>query len=160
MSRLLTLLAAVAAVLIGGFRPDSASWRSGSAGAKADDAAHAWAAANGYRVESSEALDNSATYVLYRVARPDACDLIVAPLGNPDEILPLLQNLLSAEVPGDRRLLLTTLQDMPETALGVHYRRLRSRLVEHRGAQPVMLLGDVRCMSGKTGEPLSPWPAQ
>jgi hypothetical protein len=158
MSRVLTLLAAVVAVLIGGLRPDSVAWRGGSPGSKTDDAAHAWAAANGYRFESSETLDNSATYVLYRVTRPGGCHLIVAPLGNPDEILPLLQNLLSAEIPGERRLLLTTLQDMPETALGVHYRRLRSRLVEHRGAQPVMLLGDARCMFGEAGGPLSPWP--
>lgn len=160
MSRLLTLLAAVAAVLIGGLRPDSAAWGGRSAGAKTHDAATIWASSNGYRIERSEALDNTATYILYRMVRPDSCNLIVAPLGNPDEILPLLQNLLSADVPGDRRLLLIALQEMPETALGVHYRRLRSRLVEHRGAQPVMLLGDVRCMSGETGGPLSPWPAQ
>jgi hypothetical protein len=160
MSRILTLLAAVAAVLIGGLRPDSTVWHGGSSGPNVQDAATAWASANGYRLERSEALDNTATYVLYRLARADACNLIVAPLGNPDEIMPLLQSLISTEVRGERRLLLTKLQDMPETAIGVHYRRLRSRIVEHRGAQPVMLLGDLRCMSGETGEPLSPWPAQ
>jgi hypothetical protein len=161
MTRLLTLLAAVAAVLAGGVRLDP-SVRMGKTaladGSTTNGAAITWAASNGFRLESTEALENTATYEIYRLARTDDCRLIVVPLGNPDEIMPLLQKHFSDDAPQERRLLLTALQEMPETALGVHYRRLRSRVTEHRGAQPVLLMGEVRCMTAERGRPLSPWP--
>ncbi len=154
MKRRLSALAAVLAVAVGVWLRPAAS---PTATLNARDAAAAWATANGLTLQRSEKLTALGIYMIHHFSAGVGCTLRVVPLGNPDEILPELNENVTEAQWQTSRLLLVTATKMPRTALGVHAQRLLARLVDGRAPQPVMLIAPPPCVNVAH---LQAWPAQ
>ena len=155
MKRLLTLLATLTAVAFGawGYGPNVTP--------TAPDGlpAHSWGARNGFDWIQTRKLTATSHYVIHDYRREDGCALSAAPLGNADEVMAVLRGRATESDRAQSRLLIASLGPMPESALGVHIRRLTARLTEGHAPQPVMIVAQPHCLSAASGAPLSPWPA-
>lgn len=154
MKRLLTLFMAIAAVAIG-------AWGHGSTAARTGPEAHpaqSWGARNGLTLVTTRKLTATSHYVIHDYRREDGCALSAAPLGNADEVMAVLRGMATESDRAQSRLLIASLGPMPESALGVHIRRLTARLTEGRAPQPVMIVAQPHCLTAASGAPLSPWP--
>ncbi len=153
MKRLLVLLMAVAAVVVGvALRPAP----HGDASLTPRQAARDWAQTNRLTLRSSENLTRDGTYVLFRFTAAGGCDVAAVPLGRPDEVIPLLEGRLDRT---ETRLLLASTEPMPETVSGIQFRRLMARFSAGHSPQPVLLAAAPGCVRPEFWASLTEWPA-
>ena len=154
MKRLLTLLAAIVAVAVGA----SGQGAPGTPAASMGDPARSWGERNGFVWVGTRGLTATRHFVIHDFRREDGCALSAAPLGNADEVMALLRGMATESDRAHSQLLIASLGPMPDSALGVHLRRLQARLFEGHAPQPVLIVAAARCRSVASGAPLSPWP--
>jgi hypothetical protein len=156
MKRLAVVLATVAAVAVGALaRPTP----HGDPTMTPREAARAWADANGLTSGTSEDLTREGAYAILHFSTPAGCEVIAAPLGPVDEILPLLRERLSEAAWADRRMLVASVGPMPASVLEIQLRRLLARFSVGHAPQAVLLTAPQGCLPEDFWDHLTEWPA-
>ena len=156
MKRLAVVLATAAAVAVGALaRPTP----HGDPTMTPREAARAWAGANGLTPGTSEDLTRDGVYAIHHFSTAAGCEVIAAPLGRVDEILPLLRARLSEAAWADRRMLLASVGPMPERVLEIQLRRLLARFSVGHSPQAVLLTATRGCLPEDFWDHLTEWPA-
>ncbi|RBP05643.1 hypothetical protein DFR50_1346 [Roseiarcus fermentans] len=156
MKRLAVVLATAAAVAVGALARPAPH---GDPTMTPREAARAWAGANGMTPRNSEDLTRDGLYAIHRFSTSAGCEVIAAPLGRVDEILPLVRARLSETAWTDRRMLIASVGPMPAGALEIQLRRLLARFSVGHAPQAVLLTADRGCLPEGFWDHLSEWPA-
>ncbi len=156
MKRLAVVAATAAAVAIGALAHPTPH---GDPSLTPRAAALVWAAANGLMPGASEDLTRNGIYAIHHFSTADGCEVIAAPLGRADEVLPLLRARLSAAEWANRRLLIASVGPMPERVANIQLRRLLTRFSVGHSPQAVLLTAPGNCLPKDFWDKLTEWPA-
>jgi hypothetical protein len=156
MKRLTVVLATVAAVAIGALARPAPH---GDPTMTPREAALAWAGANGLTPGTSENLTRDGVYAIHHFSTAAGCEVIAAPLGQVDEILPLLRARLSEAAWADRRLLVASVGPLPASVPEIQLRRLLARFSAGHAPQAVLLAAAPGCLPKDFWDHLTEWPA-
>ncbi len=155
MKRLAVVLATVAAVAVGALvRPTP----HGNSTMTPREAAGVWARANGLTPGTSEDLTRDGVYAIHHFSTAAGCEVIAAPLGRVDEILPLLRARLSEAAWADRRLLVASVGPAPASVLEIQLRRFLARFSVGHAPQAVLLTAARGCLPEDFWDHLTEWP--
>jgi hypothetical protein len=156
MKRLALVLATAAAVAVGALARPTPHF---DPTMTPHEAARAWAGANGLTPGTREDLTRDGVYAIHHFSTAAGCEVIAAPLGRVDEILPLLRAEMSEAAWAERRMLLASVGPMPSGVLEIQLRRLLARFSVGHAPQAVLLTAARGCLPNDFWDRLTEWPA-